>query len=316
MPPTEVTVKREDQRTYIDALADQFTKFHESKLLGLKEPSVDQVEGQVALVPEGQKLVSVKPFLDEYLAKPRRRRGQARVKDVQSFVDLTSRFASAESLVFANPAREKPQFLAVLDYHPATMVATDADWGEHKILYEPPLSDEWKAWNDRNGKSMQQAEFAEFVEDRISDVLDASIDGDPGLKELATLVGGSFASPSTLVQLSRGLQVRVESTVRNVVTLDSGEIDIVYTEEHKDGVAGNHLKVANLFAIAIPVFYNGEKYRIPVRLRYRVQGGRMTWYYQLIRPERSFDDAFEGIVATVEKDTNLGVVLGTPESAT
>lgn len=31
-------------------------------------------------------------------------------------------------------------------------------------------------------------------------------------------------------------------------------------------------------------------------------------------PERSFDDAFQGIVTAVEADTNLSVVLGTPEA--
>jgi len=145
----------------------------------------------------------------------------------------------------------------------------------------------------------------------FADLIEKSARGainDEASKELEKLV----ASPSDMVSLSRSLQVNVETTVKNAQTLNSGEVSVIYDEIHKDG-AGQPLRVPTLFQICIPVFYSGDLYRIPARLRYRLNSGKITWSYQLVRPDLVFDDAFDGIVAKVRGESQLPVFLGSPE---
>jgi uncharacterized protein YfdQ (DUF2303 family) len=294
--------------TDVGALADTIARLHEFDVID----ATTKGAAPFAVVPEGKTLQSLKPILDSFRVLPDRRRGTANVRDVDSLVELTNRFKSAASAVFAAPDRSAPKVVTVFDYHPTGDDAKNADWLAHRASYAPPLSEEWKAWTERNDKPMSQAEFASFVQDRVGDLIVPKLD-DPKLKTFADLVEGVWASPSDMVQLSRKLQVNVESVVRNAQTLNSGELSIIYEEVHTDG-AGQPLKVPTLFTIAIPVFYAGELYRIAARLRYRVNTGKITWSYQLVRPDLVFDDAFNEIVAKVRAETSLPVFLGTPES--
>jgi uncharacterized protein YfdQ (DUF2303 family) len=294
--------------TNVGALADTIARFHEFDVIDASTKGT----APFAVVPEGKTIESLKPLLDEYRLLPDRRRGTSSLRDVASFVELVKRFASGESVVFASPDRTAPKLQAVFDYHPAGEKATAADWLQHKALYAPPLSEEWKAWSAKNGQSMSQADFAAFIDEHVNDLMVPALD-DPKLKTYADLVEGVWAGPSQMVALSRKLQVNVESVVKNAQTLNSGELSIIYEEIHTDG-AGQPLKVPTLFTICIPVFYAGQLYRIAARLRYRVANGKITWSYQLVRADIVFDDAFNGIVETVRKETALPVLLGTPEA--
>lgn len=289
-------------------LGEQYKEFHKFQALDASTLGV----APFAVIPEGKTIESLREILDEYLITPRRRIGTANVRDVDSFIALVDRFKGENSAIFADPTRTSPHLVAVFDYHPKGDDATKADWLKHRAIYAPPLSDEWKAWSGKNGATMSQADFAAFIDERVGDLIVPALD-DPKLKTYADLVEGTWASPSQMVQLSRSLQVNVESVVKNAQTLNSGELSIIYDEVHKDG-AGEPLRVPTLFTIAIPAFYVGDLYRIAARLRYRVSGGKISWSYQLVRPDLVFDDAFNGIVEKAGSETGLLVLIGTPEA--
>lgn len=269
-------------------------------------------DATVAILPSGKTVVDLKPILDNWLEKPERRKGTATLTDAASFVAHVNRFAAPASAVFANPRPDAPSLTAVFDYHEGGPDAKVADWLRHRATYAPQLSAEWKAWTGKQGQAMSQADFATFIEDRITDVVVPNLD-DPKIKTFADLVQGKFASPSDLLQLSRGLSINVETGIKQAVTLSTGEISVRYEETHKDG-EGAPISVANLFQICVPVFYAGPLYRIAARLRYRLHAGKITWSYLLARPDVVFDDAFRGIVERVTKETTAPVFLGSPEA--
>jgi hypothetical protein len=157
---------------------------------------------------------------------------------------------------------------------------------------------------------MSQQDFAAFIEERITDVSSAALT--ERQEEFAALMQGTFATPSELVTLSRGLEINVGGTVKNAVRTSSGEISVVYNQAHTDSTNAP-IKVPNLFQIAIPVFYGGAAYRVNAWLRYRVSGGSITWGYQLVRPDIVFKDAFDEIVKRVGDDTASPVIVGTPD---
>jgi uncharacterized protein YfdQ (DUF2303 family) len=266
---------------------------------------------ELLLAPKGQEVYSLKKYLDEYLPAPARRRGKAELYDLASFLAFLGRWAGDHTVVYAQPDETEPELLAVINANPGNSTYTDAGWADHLAVYAPRVSAEWTAWLEQDGTQMTQADFAAFLEDRVADVVVANAD-DPALQAVAGLSGGSWASPSRLLELSRGMQVNVDVQVKEAVTLASGEISVLYNEAHRDG-AGAPLKVPNLFAIQIPVFYAGVVYRIPAHLRYRVSGGRMSWWYKLVRPEKAFEDAFNELAASVRTESGVPVFLGSPE---
>lgn len=277
---------------------------------------------EIASVPTGRKLESLLKFEDERLDAPRRFKGTATVNDLGSFVALTNRGKADNSVLFAikNPERTACSLTAVLNYNEGQDGPEPGEprFGDHRIVYAFPLSDEWKAWHKSNGAKMSQADFAEFIEDRVADLIeppDMAVDG-PDVDstiELARKLGGKFGSPSRLVELSRGMKVNADVRVAGAVNLSSGEGQIQFEETHKDG-QGAPLTVPQLFLVAIPVFDAGPLYRIAVRLRYRLSQGSVVWFYELYRPEKSFDHAFAEACEYAEEKTELRLFQGKPEA--
>lgn len=282
------------------------------------KPQLLQVKGQegdkaveVLVLPTGLTAHSVKKHQDEYRDKPERRKGIANLKDLPSFIAHTLRFADEDSALFANNDMEKPSLTCVFDYHRRTAEG-DPRFGTHRAHYAFPLSDEWKAWKAKDGEPMSQADFAEFLENRISDVT-APENVSEALTALAQLLGGTFASPSKLVELSRGLNVHEGAQVKQAVNLSSGEATIQYVSQHQDDT-GAPLKVPNLFLIAIPVFVAGPLYQMAVRLRYRLRSGTISWFYELYREDKVFEHAFDEACKRAAEESKLPLFIGSPES--
>lgn len=265
-----------------------------------------------AVVPIGKKIESLAGLMEPYLKAPTRRRGQIKCGDAASFITIVNRFGGKRTLVFADPSPNAPALVAVFNHHEEGEFTKEAGFGDHKALYSIRLSDQWKAWNGVAGNWLSQAEFAEFLEDHIQDVVLVDTNQEPKLSDLVQLLGGKVANAGKLMELSRGLAVSRGIKVHNAVTLASGEVNIQYVEQHNDG-AGQPLSVPNLFFLGIPIFYNGTAYRVPVRLRYRFAEGALRWSVIIHRPDLLFEDAFSGVRKEVEKATSVVLVNGAPE---
>jgi uncharacterized protein YfdQ (DUF2303 family) len=266
----------------------------------------------VLTIPSGRTVTSVKKLLDEYLPAPERREGTATLFDVASFVEHVKRFADVDSVVFADPTPASAKLTAVIDYHRA---GADADprFGRHRAVYSFPLSDEWRAWTAKDvGGGMAQKDFAEFVENRIADVMSPEKAGQAA-RALSETIGASFATPAQLMALSRGLAVTIGRRVKNAVNLSTGEVEVSFVEEHADST-GKPLKVPGAILLSIPVFRGEDHYQVPARLRYRVTGEGLRWSVDLYRTDVIFRDAFMGACATVKEATGLPLLLGSPEA--
>lgn len=272
--------------------------------------AVGENDASIIVLPEGRHVESLQPLIDAYRKAPRRIKGEARIGDMDSFLAHVKRFGDVKgSGIFATPNPTAPVVVAVYDYS-----APDAPaFHDHRARYAPQFSDEWKAWAAQNDKQISQADFASFLEDRIGDVIVPDTAGaDSALQDFANLVQGSLATPQRLIELSRGLAVTAELRAKQAVNLSSGEITAQFEEAHV-GEGGQTVRVPSLFVIAIPVFYAGPAYRIPVRLRYRLREGRIAWSYALHRADKVFQHAFDEIVASA-RTSGLPVFVGSPEA--
>ncbi len=267
---------------------------------------------KVLILPDGLGSYSVKDLLDEYLEAPERRKGTAQLGDLPSFIAHTQRFADEHTALFASPNPKAPSLTAVLDYHEKTAEGSPR-FGAHRGVYAFPLSDEWLAWTGQNAKPMDQRRFAEFLEDRIVDILSVATGAAGTLaRGLADAIQVTFAPAGRLLELSRGLSIRVNSKVTSAQNLTTGEVQINYVTTHDDE-GGGPTKVPGAFLIGIPVFRNGDGYQVPVRLRYRLSEGSVVWYYELHGVDRIFEAAFREACEKAAHATGLPLYFGTPE---
>lgn len=253
---------------------------------------------------------SAQTLIEAFRTKPRTKLGTARALTLKAFIELTNRHKTEHSAVFADTDWKKPSFQAVIDYHENTS-AGPADNLKHRIAYAFPASEEWKAWVEQNGEPMEQGKFAAFLEDRIADL---SAPTDAERIWLERDFGTTVATPAQLIQLSRGLQVNVDSVVKNVINLATGEAQVAFEETHTDG-NGQPLKVPGIFMLAIAPFFMGEKVSLPVRLRYRKVGQKIAWFYQMYRPDQFVTERVRDDLITVADKTELPTFEGSPEAA-
>lgn len=266
---------------------------------------------------ERTEVVDLSGAFEGYRDHPRRKSGSAVALSLDSFIGLSNRHKTADTVIFAKTEWRAPSLTAVIDYHRrnsetkagAVSVGT-ADWLKHRVHYAYPLSDDWKVWVEKNGSNFGQAEFAAFIEDRIADLTSPTDEERTGLEQdFETKV----ATPSDLLRLSRGLQINVESKVKNIVSLQSGAAQIQFEEVHSNS-DGQPLTVPGIFLLQIAPFASGGRIRLPVRLRYRKQGGAIGWFYQMYRPDQFITDRLRNDISLVTEATGLPIFEGTPEA--
>lgn len=263
-------------------------------------------------------IVDLKEQAEKWRQFPARRKGTANVTTLEAFVDLTKRHMTADSAIFASTSWPSCSLTAVIDYHDRVnadagtpvSAAPKPRFCQHCVRYDFPLTEEFKAWATQNAEPMKQGEFAAFIEERIADLSSAS----PAEQtEYGQLFQTTMATPADMLALSRGLEVNVTGTVKQNVRLSSGEGELVFTEEHVDS-SGAKLTVPGLFMIAVPAFLDGEVVRLPARLRYRVGGGYVTWFYQLYRWKELLRERVVADLNTAQTETGLPAYEGSPES--
>ena len=255
----------------------------------------------------GAKIESLKPIIDSYRLAPEYRRGTSTALTLASFIDLTKRHADEDSAVFAQILTTEPKLLAVIDYHTTDHLAR---FGTHRVSYSYPLSPEWRAWVGKNGEKMGQEAFAEWIEEHIVEL------GDPDEYEdragIEALFRTKIGTPAEIFTLSKGMALNVESNVKDFRTLANGAVQVSYEEIHKDG-AGQPLVIPGLFLLRLPFFVGGEIVTLIARLRYRKDGPKLRWFYELWKWDVEFRRALLADVEAIKTETGLPCFEAEPE---
>lgn len=269
-------------------------------------------------------------YFDEYRQFPLARKGTVKLTQLASFTALVNRFKNEHATaIFAKDDLTAPALTAIFDYHPSNddVVASLADDGtsmpfannmEHRAHYAFPLSVEWQAWFGKNEKPMSMAEFAQFLETHIVDVSDDAVSAwseqaQAFAKANRATTPEAIATPTRLVDLS--LKFRIYETAESceAVNLTSGETQLTFVSEHKQA-DGKPVDFPKLFSIVIPIFARSPiYYRIIARLRYRLANGKPVFWFELWRPDLTFEQAFNEALEQVEEETSLPIFAGSPE---
>lgn len=264
--------------------------------------------------------------------KPIRRAGTAYLTELQSIIDWTNRFKDEDSALFADPDPDQPSLISVINYHhsgEAGELGSQGDpkarKGDHRAVYNFPLSDEWKAWMRVSGEALTKDEMGEFIEANAKDIFDptpAILGGgisdkneawENRLIETAMKIEGRYGQLTQLLQMSKRFQIYETSDLTVSTNRDTGEAEVQFLNEHKTA-DGQKVNIPNLIIIAIPVFQGGAPYRMPVRFRYRKSGSKLAFILTVYNPEKAFDAAFKEAVMSATKETELTTFFGSPET--
>lgn len=262
----------------------------------------------IAFDRKDQTTISLKQSIEEYRQAPQRRRGTATADTLKSFVDLVNRHKDDGSVIFGKTTYPDPRLTAVMNYDGAA--STGARHGDHRIVYAFPLTEEFKTWVKLNGQQMDQTKFAVFLEEHSAELAAPS---DAEVNEYQRLFGEAFATPSEVIELSRHLEVFVSAKAKQGIRLQTGERVVEFSEEHQNA-KGEKVVIPGIFMVSVRAFIDGDPVRIPARLRYRISGGDISWFYQLYRWESYLREQVEHDLFDAAKETGLPYYQGAPET--
>lgn len=253
----------------------------------------DQDDGRVpyVVVPEGYEVKD----LENLLPFPKRKHADVTVSATDSFIAYAKKHGSLdECVIYAEIDSEQSKCIlrALMNDNGETA----PKWRDHRCTFAPALSVEWKRWTGSNKKQMTQADFAAWLEDNQGDV--RSVNGSP--------------TGADILAMAQAFEVNADKRVKSHINLQSGGVRFEFVEdETKD--TRTSMEVFRRFTLAIPVFDgSSDAYPVEARLKYRDNGGKVTFWYELIRPDRAFKTAVQSALDQIKAETGFMLLQGTP----
>ena len=264
--------------------------------LASAEPTeIDPDQRYAIVVPDAGQLAIIEQAPDAQRANPRRVVGTTAVLEPEGFGVVWDKHSADTSEVYADPVQAS--ITAVFDADSAAGEAQLAGWRQHRAVLSCKLTPAYMAWASRDGRLMEQQDFAEHIEDRLADIV--------------------RPSGADMLEIAQSLQANTRVEFKSAVQVSSGQRGLVF-EETTTAKAGQkgQLDIPVTFDLGLPIFEGGAAYKLTARFRYRINNGHLSIGYKLERPEDTVREAFKDVVTAVEERIGRSVLLGTaPRSA-
>lgn len=260
--------------------------------LGRQAGTIHHVERGTApfvVIPTDCKVESLERLIyNDNAAHPMRKKGTVTVLDAASFCEYYVLFHDEMSRVFADET--KGSFLAVLDYH-----ATGENgprWGQHRLSLTLRHSEEWKVWSGKDGEHFGQMDFAEFIEDNQPDISDPS--------------------GATMLEVARDLQAKSSADFSSVISQANGSAKFQYTETVRGAYGSGDIEIPERFRVTIPIYIGSDPITLTARLRYRLNSGKLVFWYDLLRASNAERDGFMTIHNSISRTLDATIINGAP----
>lgn len=227
--------------------------------------------------------------LERYLPAPRRVVGSTLLVDGESFATYYKKHQTrGASTMYANVKTQ--QIIAVLND------AADAEspgWRDHRLTLALAKTPEWQRWAAIDGHLLDQARFAEHIEDSTPDIVDPDA--------------------ATMLEIAQSFHAHTSVTFESQKRLRDGQTQLQYREDTvaTAGTTGQ-IEVPSVIQLSLAPFEVGEVYGLVARLRFRVNNGKLTIGVKLDRPDDVIRQAFSDVVNEVQQRTGDDVLYGTP----
>lgn len=231
-------------------------------------------------MPKGTELKEIKIDLEPFLPAPRKTKAVASFSDVASFLAYVARHADERSMVWCtfDPQTFALSFRAVFDEH----AKGHPGWRAHCAKLEPEMSAEWKAWKGKDRQAFQQTPFAEWIQEHDDDIATAN----------------GLPTSLQMLDMATNFVMNEERVLKSAVKLQSGGVRLTYVADADTGTT-EAMQVFERFGLGIPVFHGGPAWSIGARLKYRNNGGKVSFFYELVRPDRVHESAAKELIQQV-----------------
>jgi len=253
---------------------------------------VDEYDGRTpfVVVPDGYDVRSVA----EYMAQPSRKRGTVNILEAASLVEYVKKHGDPDTtVIYADVHYQTSRYklTAILNDHGTA--SNQAQWRDHVATLEPVRSLEWDRWSAQNGKSMSQEVFAAFIEDNMGDI--ASVDKMPSGKDM--------------LEMALSFQATSEKRFKKRIDLQGGGTQLEYVDQ-ADEATSTKMRFFERFTIGIPVFQGAtDGYHMDARLKFRANGGALSFWYELVRPDRVFKTAVQTEISKIKEGAGFPVLF-------
>jgi len=267
--------------------------------------TAEETEGLSILhvsVPKGFELKTVTTDTEKYLPQPRRTKATAAFSDISSFLAYAQHHnIPGRSAVWAsfNPRTYALAFRAVFDEHaPVGITGVEQPygpgWREHQATFKPLMSAEWDTWVGGNKQARSQMEFAEFLQAHEEDISAAN----------------GLPTSIQMLEMATNFVMNEERALKSAVRLASGGVRLTYVADPDQGTL-EAMQLFERFAVAIPVFQGvREAYSLVARLKYRTREGKVSFFYDLHRPDRVHAHAAQELIDKVRAEAGMPLYMG------
>lgn len=222
--------------------------------------------------------------LAELLPYPLHHTKRINTHEQAGFIEYVKRHTTAFTQLFCGNPSKNPFVKAIFDYNDQN----GTPGHQHHICeYPMPFTQDWQSWIDHNEKSMDQLQFAEFLEDQQDNIVEPQ--------------------GADLLKMVLNMQARTETNFSSAQRLEDGSIQIAY-EEGNNGTG--MFELPHEFNLAIPVFQGGDAYTITARLRTRLRSGNLSLFYKLVNPKKRIETAYEDALKAIETELQTIIIRG------
>ena len=261
-----------------------------------RQPSVlEQVIDGVALLAQPVSLPGHETFvitpdkfkpqsLEGLLLMPRRVKHEAFFTHAESFCDYVERFKTAATIITSGPCMGTlGKLVAVLDFHGKP--PGDPGWCQHTATVIVKLSRRFQTWVDSNKKMFTQAGFAEWLEERMQDVVTP-----PGAE---------------MIEMVQWLEATSAASFKQVVNLTNGRTAFNFADPLTLKTQGNEVEWPRVMGLSLPMVEGEDDSGLDIQLRYRLESDKLKLFYRIPNLEQRLDDAWKDVEADVKHRLGL-----------
>ncbi len=206
------------------------------------------------------------------------------VVEPASFIDYIIGYKSASAICRASLGQN--QIVALLDYHgrarEGDAVAAVPNHLAHTVTLKCPFDLDYAKWKAAFGQGLDQRQFAEFIEDMIYTI------GTPPAADLLEAISD--------LKIDRSIRFKSARNERN------GNTSFTYEEADDASVTGA-VSLPDQLQIIVPIFQGGNPQALDVRLRYRMDKGKVAFILSVPGLDAKEREAFRSIGEKVRQDT-------------
>jgi uncharacterized protein YfdQ (DUF2303 family) len=231
--------------------------------------------------------IDLHDVLERRNPQPERTKGVVSLATVEELGKYVDEFYSADATTVWVGRTDYVVSAVLNDAH-----GTESGWRDHRATCTLQLTSEWRHWRALDGKLTDQESFADHIEEGLPEIIDP--DG------------------ADLLELAQSFHATTQATFRSARRLSSGETRLQYDEETQAsaGVAGD-MAIPEKFALRLAVFEGEQPVALTARLRYRLNQGKLSLGYRLIRPDDAVRDTLD-LIAEGLRSKFARVYLGEP----